>query len=84
VGNLGPCIEYDPTTCMYTINRPATPERAAVKYSVTEQEVISLIDGGSRKFDDVSEMLFDERVDALLRPIQRRAAIAHTRKLNGS
>jgi hypothetical protein len=73
---------------MYTIYRPATDERSAVEYEVKESKVMEMIDPTfvTWKIEDVIEVLLESEVpvDEILRPINRRAAIAHTRSLNGS
>ena len=79
----GDRIEHDRASCTYRIHRPATPERPAVSFTVTDLEVMQVADPRMSE-DEIIEMLFDERSDELLNPIQRRAAIEHTRRKNGS
>jgi hypothetical protein len=72
---------------MYTIHRPATPDRAEVYYEIKESRVMEIIDPAfvTWKMEDVIDILLDNEVpyDELLRPTNRRAAIAHTREKNG-
>ena len=82
----GPRVELDHSTHTYMIHRPATSERAEVHYYVSELEVMAVADpeGTLKDSEDILELLFDESVDALLRPTRRREAIEHTRRLNGN
>ncbi len=77
-------VEFDHSTHIYTIHRPATSERAEVHYYVSELEVMSKADpeGTLDGPEAVLALLHDERVDGLLRPTRRREAIEHTRKIN--
>lgn len=81
----GSRIEYDSATHMYTIHRPATSELGAVNYRISQLEVMSMADpeGTLKDSDEIFELLQDKRVDSILQPVQRRAAIEHTRKKNG-
>ena len=79
----GPRVEYNPSSQMYMIHRPATDERAEVHYYVSEVEVMKHVEASTGKWtqDDILESLFNERVDEFLRPIRRREAIEHSRSL---
>jgi hypothetical protein len=81
----GPRIEFDMVSHIYSIHRPATDQRGAVDYKVTEFEVMQAIADGRHSYtrNGALELLMHDRYDVVLYPIRRREAIEHTRKLNG-
>ena len=80
----GDRVEHNPATRKYMIYRPATPERAAVHYDVSEWDMMKIQGELKLSNEDMTHhILFDENIDAWLRPIQRRALVAHTRRKLG-
>jgi len=79
-------ISYSPATRMYTIYRPATDERCAVRYDISEVELMEKIDCLSLELNvnDILTLLKDETIDLIIRPVNRRAAIEHTRKMDSN
>jgi hypothetical protein len=80
---MGDRIEFDPSFRRYTIWRVATEEREAYSYTVGQMDMMNVQrDLGFDDKDMVEAILHDDNIDSWLKPIDRRAAIEHTRKKN--
>jgi hypothetical protein len=83
---MGDRIEFGGKSKEYTIYRVATEEREAYSYTVSEWDMQTRLGNSDLALpgDDIATLVLnDKRFDDILQPINRRAAIAHTRKLNG-
>ncbi len=85
-GKYGDHFEYHFATQKYIIHRPATDDRAEVNYTISESDLMkkvscSMFGSLSPNRDEVLTLLEDEDIDLIIRPVQRREAIEHTRKL---
>ena len=79
----GPRIEFDHVSHMYSIHRPANDGCPTVDYTVSEMDVMQAIADNRHSYTRciALELLMHKRFDDILRPIQRREAIEHSRGL---